>query len=91
MFTINNESQHLLIQNVPSVGLLEEVRRLVSKFGALEFVRLAADYPATTEFTQVYYAKFKFLRDARYSFIIMMKIGTKSVGLNKSQKYIAFS
>ncbi|ODM98181.1 RNA-binding protein 48 [Orchesella cincta] len=65
VYTINDESQHLLIHNVPSIGLADEIMRLARKFGDTDVVQLLSDYPDVAEFTNVFYVKYRLLRDAR--------------------------
>ncbi|CAL8110439.1 unnamed protein product [Orchesella dallaii] len=65
VYTINDESQHLLVHDVPSIGLTNEIKRLTAKFGVTEEVKMLSDYPCTNEFTNVYYVKYRHLREAR--------------------------
>lgn len=64
VFTVSSESKHLLIQNIPSIKLLDEVKHLVAKFGKVETVKFLPYYPSE-EFTNAFYVKYKHFRDAR--------------------------
>lgn len=67
MYTINDESKCLLLQGVPALGLESEVINLCSKFGPLESVKVAKDYPLEKEFVEVYVVKFKYFLNAVYA------------------------
>ncbi|KAJ0169400.1 hypothetical protein K1T71_014987 [Dendrolimus kikuchii] len=54
VYTINNESAHLLIFNVPTLNLKQETKSLFSKFGKILQFNLASGYK-TEKFTEAYH------------------------------------
>ncbi|RWS05226.1 hypothetical protein B4U79_02099 [Dinothrombium tinctorium] len=67
VFTISDESRYLLVHRVPSLKLRDELTRVCRKFGPLEFVLLAEDYPVSEPFTEVFVVKYKYLQNAIYA------------------------
>lgn len=65
VYTINLESQYLLIQGVPAVGAMKELVERFALYGAIEQYNALDEYPAE-EFTEVYLIKFVKLQSARY-------------------------
>ena len=68
MYTVNEESKHLIIQNIPDIGLGNELEELCKRFGTVEdFKSLSSkDYPPKEPFTTVFYIKYPSIRQARY-------------------------
>uniref|UniRef100_UPI00398E320B RNA-binding protein 48 isoform X2 n=1 Tax=Pristiophorus japonicus TaxID=55135 RepID=UPI00398E320B len=64
VYTINLESQHLLIQGVPAVGVMKELIELFALYGTIEEYFALDEYPAE-EFTEVYHIKYQRLQSAR--------------------------
>ncbi|KAL1788695.1 RNA-binding protein 48 [Sigmodon hispidus] len=64
VYTINLESQYLLIQGVPAVGAMKELVERFALYGAIEQYNALDEYPAE-EFTEVYLIKFVKLQSAR--------------------------
>ncbi|XP_012288742.1 RNA-binding protein 48 [Orussus abietinus] len=64
VYTINNESQHLLICGVPKLQLTEEVKKLVFPYGDVKKIKIVSDYP-TEEFTDVFHVHFARIQSAR--------------------------
>ncbi|CAD1474814.1 unnamed protein product [Heterotrigona itama] len=64
VYTINDESKHLMICGVPKLQLGEEVRKLVEPYGTIEKIYIVPDYP-TEEFTETYYVQYIHVQSAR--------------------------
>lgn len=64
VYTINLESQYLLIQGVPAVGAMKELVERFALYGAIEQYNALDEYPAE-EFTEVFLIKFTHLQSAR--------------------------
>ncbi|CAG8520448.1 8535_t:CDS:2 [Paraglomus occultum] len=64
VYTVNQESRYLVIENVPALRLTDKLVELVSLYGAVEEYRHLDDYPSE-EFTDVYWIKFRDLKEAR--------------------------
>ncbi|CAB3234702.1 unnamed protein product [Arctia plantaginis] len=63
VYTINNESKHLLIFGVPSLNLRQETKALFMKFGKiLQFNK--TDYPSE-QFTETFHAVYDTINSAR--------------------------
>ncbi|OAD52901.1 RNA-binding protein 48 [Eufriesea mexicana] len=54
VYTINDESKHLMICGVPKLQLGEELKKLVEPYGNIKKLHVVPDYP-TEEFTEAYY------------------------------------
>ncbi|KAI4818301.1 hypothetical protein KUCAC02_011648 [Chaenocephalus aceratus] len=64
VYTINLESNYLMIQGVPAIGVMTELIQLCALYGTVEEYRPLDEYPAE-EFTEVYLVKFQKLTSAR--------------------------
>eukprot|EP00123_Amoebidium_parasiticum_P000061 comp10151_c0_seq1/m.4990 comp10151_c0_seq1/g.4990 ORF comp10151_c0_seq1/g.4990 comp10151_c0_seq1/m.4990 type:complete len:336 (-) comp10151_c0_seq1:33-1040(-) len=64
VYTVNDESRYLLVQNVPAYGARKELLELFSVYGEIEEYRMLDDYPAE-EYTEVYWVRMKQLAAAR--------------------------
>lgn len=64
MYTVNNESNHLLIFNVPSLNLRQEIKSLFSKFGKLVSFTVTPKHTIES-FTETYHAVFDNIQSAR--------------------------
>ncbi|XP_049884325.1 RNA-binding protein 48 [Pectinophora gossypiella] len=64
VYTVNNESNHLLVFGIPSLKLRQEAKSLFSKFGKLRQFTITTDYP-TEAFTENYHAVFESIQAAR--------------------------
>ncbi|XP_051527063.1 RNA-binding protein 48-like isoform X2 [Myxocyprinus asiaticus] len=64
VYTINLESRFLLVQGVPSIGVMTELVQLFALYGVIEEYRVLDEYPAE-QFTEVYLFKFQKLTSAR--------------------------
>ncbi|XP_011707095.1 PREDICTED: RNA-binding protein 48, partial [Wasmannia auropunctata] len=64
VYTINDESQHLLICGVPQLQLVEEVRKLTYPYGSVKAIHLVTEYPSE-EFTETYHVHYAHIQSAR--------------------------
>ncbi|XP_029159203.1 uncharacterized protein LOC114931386 isoform X1 [Nylanderia fulva] len=64
VYTINDESQHLLICGVPKIQLGVEMGKLVYPYGDVKAIQLVTEYPSE-EFTETYYVHFARIQSAR--------------------------
>ncbi|XP_033194595.1 uncharacterized protein LOC117159138 isoform X1 [Bombus vancouverensis nearcticus] len=64
VYTINDESKHLMICGVPKLQLGDEVRKLVEPYGNIRKIHVVSDYP-TEEFTEAYYIQYDRIQNAR--------------------------
>lgn len=64
VYTINDESVHLLVFGVPSLNLRQETKTLFIKFGKLLQFNLTTDYP-NEQFTETYHALYEKIQSAR--------------------------
>ncbi|XP_066441866.1 RNA-binding protein 48 [Eleutherodactylus coqui] len=64
VYTINLESQYLLVQGVPAIGVMKELVEQFALYGVIEEYNPLDEYPAE-EFTEVYLIKFQRIQSAR--------------------------
>ncbi|XP_076294751.1 RNA-binding protein 48 [Lasioglossum baleicum] len=64
VYTINDESKHVVICGVPKLQLSEEVKKLVEPYGDVKRIHVVPDYPAE-EFTEAYYLQYARIQSAR--------------------------
>ncbi|KAL0809122.1 hypothetical protein ABMA28_012746 [Loxostege sticticalis] len=64
VYTVNNESNHLLVFGVPSLNLRQEAKALFSKFGKLLQFNISKEHAAEV-FTETYHAMFEKIQSAR--------------------------
>ncbi|XP_043250480.1 uncharacterized protein LOC122396291 isoform X3 [Colletes gigas] len=64
VYTINDESKHLMVCGVPKLQLHEEVKKLIDPYGEVKKIHVAPDYP-TEEFTEAYYVQYARIQSAR--------------------------
>lgn len=64
VYTINDESQHLLLCGVPALKLGSEVERLVHPYGEVKAIELVTEYPSE-EFTETYHIHYARIQSAR--------------------------
>lgn len=62
VYTVNNESRHLLVFGVPSLNLRQETKALFSKFGKVQLN--VTKYPSE-QFTETYHAIYEDIQSAR--------------------------
>ncbi|CAG8463202.1 7194_t:CDS:2, partial [Ambispora leptoticha] len=63
VYTVNQESKYLVVENVPSIGVTKELLELCALYGTIEEYRYLDDYPCE-EFTDVYWIKYRSLAEA---------------------------
>ncbi|XP_063836402.1 RNA-binding protein 48 [Ostrinia nubilalis] len=64
VYTVNNESNHLLVFGVPSLNLRQEAKALFAKFGKLLQFNISKDHAAEV-FTETYHVLFEKIQSAR--------------------------
>jgi len=64
VYTVSQESRHLLVQGIPAIGVYRDLIKEFALYGAIEEYRLLDDYPAE-EFTEVMWIKFVRIQSAR--------------------------
>jgi hypothetical protein len=64
VYTVTQESRHILIFNVPSLGVTKDLLEQFSLYGEIEEYRLLDNYPCE-EFTDVFYIRYRNINDAR--------------------------
>ncbi|XP_066588468.1 RNA-binding protein 48 [Prorops nasuta] len=64
VYTINDESQHLIISGVPKLDLRNELLKIIVPYGEIKQLHPVADYP-TEEFTEAFHVQFAAIQSAR--------------------------
>ncbi|XP_015123604.1 RNA-binding protein 48 [Diachasma alloeum] len=64
VYTINDESVHLIVCGVPKINLIEELKKLLSPYGDVKKCELLIEYPAE-EFTESFHVQFERIQSAR--------------------------
>ncbi|XP_013178956.1 PREDICTED: RNA-binding protein 48 [Papilio xuthus] len=64
VYTIANESNHLLIFGVPSLNLRQETKALFMRFGKLLKFNISTEHPAES-FTETYHAQYERIQSSR--------------------------
>ncbi|KAI8051537.1 hypothetical protein BDF22DRAFT_691215 [Syncephalis plumigaleata] len=64
VYTINQESRYLVVENVPALNLAEELLHLFEGYGCIDEYRLLDDHP-TEDHMDVYWIRYTNLKDAR--------------------------
>ncbi|XP_022196335.2 RNA-binding protein 48 [Nilaparvata lugens] len=67
VYTINDESTHLLIFDVPGINLRDELAKLVKKYGPINSLSQVKDYDDLKQFTELYHVNYKRIQAARYA------------------------
>ncbi|OAD80054.1 hypothetical protein PHYBLDRAFT_92778, partial [Phycomyces blakesleeanus NRRL 1555(-)] len=57
VYSVAQESRHIIISNVPALGLSENLLKQCSLYGAVEEIRSLDDHASVEEFTKVYYLR----------------------------------
>lgn len=65
---MSDESQYLLLLQVPQLGLTKELHATCSAYGTITALSVLDDYPAEP-FTSTYLLKYENINSARYLFI----------------------
>uniref|UniRef100_A0A8D8V813 RNA-binding protein 48 n=1 Tax=Cacopsylla melanoneura TaxID=428564 RepID=A0A8D8V813_9HEMI len=66
VYTVNHESNHLLIYGIPQIELHEEVTRLCRRYGEIKPVEYV-NYEDKEEFTDVFHVTYKRIQSARFA------------------------
>ncbi|KAJ1524926.1 hypothetical protein ONE63_009784 [Megalurothrips usitatus] len=66
VYTVNDESQHLIISGVPSLGLQDELRRLCTRFGDIKSLVYVPNY-TTEKFVEGYHVQYARIQSARFA------------------------
>lgn len=66
MYTINDESQHLIIRGVPALNLQRELKNLCMRYGEVKLLHTIANYSQDEEaFTEVFHVLYARIQSAR--------------------------
>lgn len=65
VYTINDESSHLLVTGVPALNLFRELKTKFLHFGEFKQFVLIPDYPSEEQFTETYHVQYKRIQSAR--------------------------
>ncbi|XP_011502556.1 PREDICTED: RNA-binding protein 48 [Ceratosolen solmsi marchali] len=66
VYTINDESQHLIVCGVPKLNLFEELKEKFSLFGHIKKIIFIPEYP-NEDFTESFHVHYKRIQSARIS------------------------
>ncbi|XP_050716849.1 uncharacterized protein LOC126998807 [Eriocheir sinensis] len=66
VYTVNDESNYLIVNGVPAIKISNELETLCHRYGEIEFLQLLPDYPHE-DYVEVYLVKFRFLKNARFA------------------------
>lgn len=64
VYTINDESQHLMISGVPKLNLRKELKQKFSPYGDIKNIFVVSDYPSE-EFTETFHVHYCRIQSAR--------------------------
>ncbi|CAB0003917.1 unnamed protein product [Nesidiocoris tenuis] len=80
VYTVNNESQHLLIYRVPAINLENEVMTLCERFGQVTSLRkLVSNHPNDEVFTDIYHVQYGKIRQASKCNRVLHNLGDRLV------------
>ncbi|XP_046397329.1 uncharacterized protein LOC124164171 [Ischnura elegans] len=66
VYTVNDESPHILVFGVPSLGLQDDLRRVSSKFGDIKSIVVVPGY-TIDEFTDTFHIQYSRIQSARHA------------------------
>lgn len=66
VYTVNDESNYLIVNGVPAIKISNELEMLCHRYGEIEYLQLLPDYPHA-DYVEVYLVKFRFLKNARFA------------------------
>ncbi|XP_034255573.1 uncharacterized protein LOC117653789 isoform X2 [Thrips palmi] len=66
VYTVNDESQHLIITGVPSLGLQDDLRKLCGRFGDVKSLIYVPNH-ATEQFVESYHIQYARIQSARFA------------------------
>ncbi|XP_011310531.1 RNA-binding protein 48 [Fopius arisanus] len=64
VYTVNDESVHLIVCGVPKINLGEEIKKLFAPYGDIKTCELLVEYPCE-EFTESFHVQFERIQSAR--------------------------
>ncbi|PHZ16260.1 uncharacterized protein RHIMIDRAFT_233861 [Rhizopus microsporus ATCC 52813] len=65
VYTISQESRYLIIENIPSLGVINELIKLCQQYGDIEEYKPLDHYPTSTAETDVVWIKYMNIASAR--------------------------
>lgn len=65
VYTVSDESTHLLISNVPAIKLSAELCGLCNRFGDLVICTLVSNYENQEKFVETYHVQYSRIQGAR--------------------------
>ncbi|XP_071451255.1 uncharacterized protein [Hetaerina americana] len=66
VYTVNDESPHILVFGVPSLGLQDDLKRVSSKFGDIKSLVVVPGY-SSEDFTETYHIQYSRIQAARHA------------------------
>lgn len=67
MYTVNDESQHLIISGVPALGLQDNLRKLCGRYGDVKSLVFIPNH-AEEQFVEAYHIQYDRIQSARQVF-----------------------
>ncbi|XP_057319669.1 RNA-binding protein 48 [Microplitis mediator] len=64
VYTVNDESQHIIISGVPKLKLIDDVRKIIIPYGVIKELVVINDYP-DEDFTESYHVRYERIQSAR--------------------------
>ncbi|KAG0164032.1 RNA-binding protein 48 [Apophysomyces sp. BC1034] len=65
VYTVAQESRYLIFENVPALGLREELLKQCQAYGQVDECHLLDDHPSSTEYMDVVWIRFSTMASAR--------------------------
>ncbi|KAI8084060.1 uncharacterized protein B0P05DRAFT_570462 [Gilbertella persicaria] len=65
VYTIAQESRYLIIENVPNLGVIDQLVQLCNSFGQVEEHRMLDNHTSSTDYADVIWIKYHEIRSAR--------------------------
>ncbi|XP_014231792.1 RNA-binding protein 48 [Trichogramma pretiosum] len=66
VYTVNDESQHLIVNGVPKINLLEELAVKFAVYGTIKKIIVLPDYPCE-DFSEAYHVHYSTIQSARHA------------------------
>ncbi|KAI9470532.1 MAG: hypothetical protein EXX96DRAFT_360067 [Benjaminiella poitrasii] len=67
VYTIAQESRYVIIENVPNLGITQQLLDYCQQYGQVEEYRLLDEHPSSTEYSDVYLIQFATIKSARFA------------------------
>jgi hypothetical protein len=74
VYTIAQESRYLIVENVPNLGVSNELLERFGQFGHIEEHRILDEHASSSEYTDVYWIKYDTIKSSR---IVKRKLDDK--------------